>query len=486
MSKSTQLRNQSILSAWLPVVVIGVTLLILGVTIFVASRDLRHKIRGQITEQDARILYALWLSQQITDEEEGLLGVTDDPADQLAAIMQATMQATQLSQLSGLLGTRLFDAHGSFVIADPHVSETTLDPELAVRLRRFEPTSRFRPAADLSEVKPWLAAEEVHSGPLLEICIPLHGQHAREIVGIAQFILDGSDIAAAFQQLDRHLFLQAAVAFAAAGGLLVVVLALAFRQLQRTNQLLTERTHGLLKANQELVMAAKSSAVGAVTSHLIHGLKNPLSGLQAFVDSQGAMGENRVEADWQSAVSSAKKMQSMISEIVRVLRDEHGAASYQLTLGEFVGLLESKVKPLAAEAGVRVRCGLAAEASLTNREANLMNLILYNLIQNAVQATPRGKSVFVSFSEMNERIICEVRDEGPGIPDWQQAQLFQPCQSTKGGCGVGLAISRQLASSLGAELELKATGPNGTTFVLAFSKARRNLPDLQMGSTASS
>jgi signal transduction histidine kinase len=442
-------------------------LLILGATILIASRDLRHKIREQLAGQDAKILYALWLSQQIAQDAESELGVSANPADQLTAILHTA----QLPQLTGLLGTRLFDAQGNFVTGDPNVSETHLSIEEVSRLSRLEPLARFRPAADLSEVQPWLAMESPQSGPLLEICIPLHAQHQQRILGIAQFILDGRGMAAEFVRLDRNLTFQAGVAFAAGGGLLVIVLGLAFHQLQKVNRLLIDRTQSLLKANQELVLTAKTSAVGAVTAHLMHGLKNPLSGLQAFVAARGVALENDAESDWQLAVSSARRMQSMIAETVRVLRDEQGASPYEISMEEFVEMLEAKVKPLAIESGVQFHCELTAEATLTNREANLINLILYNLIQNAIQATPQGKSVGVSFSEHGDRIKCEVRDEGPGVPEQQQPLLFQPCQSTKGGCGVGLTISKQLANSLGAELDLKETGPQGSIFSFAFAKS---------------
>jgi nitrogen-specific signal transduction histidine kinase len=62
----------------------------------------------------------------------------------------------------------------------------------------------------------------------------------------------------------------------------------------------------------------------------------------------------------------------------------------------------------------------------------------------------------------------EVADEGPGLPPEMQARLFAPCPShKKGGSGIGLAISQQLANHLGAELELKHSSSKGCAFRLA-------------------
>jgi signal transduction histidine kinase len=263
--------------------------------------------------------------------------------------------------------------------------------------------------------------------------------------------------------------------------LLTIVLGLSFRKLERVNQLLRERSQSLLRANQELALAAKTSAVGAVSAHLIHGLKNPLSGLQTFVASRGAAPGPEEDADWQMAISSTRRMQTMINEIVRVLRDEDSGSQYELSLPELAAMLETKVGPLAREAGVVFTTEVQAEGILRNREANLLSLVLYNLVQNAIQATPRGKSVSLAFRPLDSSIVSVVRDQGPGIPESVRAELFKPCRSSKeGGTGIGLAISKQLANSIGAELELQESTTAGSVFTLTFQAAHPAVADPAM------
>jgi C4-dicarboxylate-specific signal transduction histidine kinase len=65
-------------------------------------------------------------------------------------------------------------------------------------------------------------------------------------------------------------------------------------------------------------------------------------------------------------------------------------------------------------------------------------------------------------------IDFEVRDQGAGLSPGVEARLFMPCTSgKKGGGGIGLAISKQLAHSLGAKLELTDSSPSGCTFRLS-------------------
>lgn len=276
---------QRLRSRRLPFLVIGVTLTILGGTILLARQQLRGKIREQIIGRDGEGLHAvaLMLFQQHEEEAEAdIVGPIEDPANQLTVLLKA-------SRLKGVLALRLFDAQGRFVEAFPlHVREANLHSADLPVLKKLRPASHFHEAIRLSEILFPLEGKGPETEPpvpLLEVNVPLHTRANSPLVGIAQFILEGQSIAAEFARLDRHLTLQALAAFVVGGGLLAVVIALAFRRLQQVHRLLEARTTNLLQANQELALAAKTSAVGAVTSHLIHGLKNPLSGLQSFVSN---------------------------------------------------------------------------------------------------------------------------------------------------------------------------------------------------------
>jgi signal transduction histidine kinase len=106
------------------------------------------------------------------------------------------------------------------------------------------------------------------------------------------------------------------------------------------------------------------------------------------------------------------------------------------------------------------------QAVLPNRAANLVALILGNLVQNAVEATPNGKVVRLTLTQSSEQLLAEVRDQGNGFPP--ERNVFAPCQSGKeGGSGIGLAISKQLANHLGAGLELRESSAAGCVFILS-------------------
>jgi len=463
MQKITQIERLLLRSRRLPWVLIGVTLLILATTILFASLQLRTGIRDQIAGRDGEVFHAVALFQLETDAKEiELLGPVTDPANLLPVVLKA-------SRLKGVVAARLFDADGRFVGGAPlEVREAAVDPLFLPALAHLRPVSRFLPAFPLARLfLPENGAADTRTMPLLEVNVPLHTGAESRLIGIAQFNIEGSGIAAEFAHLDRRLAIQGLIAFLVGGLIVVIAIAWAFRRLRQAHHLLSERTSSLLRANQELALAAKTSAVGAITSHLIHGLKNPLSGLQNFMSSLLPSEGDSPEADWEQAVAATHRMQGLINQVVAVLREEEGNVQYEVTLVELAEMVSAKVGPLSAQTGVRLITLCQGEAVLPNRVANLVALILLNLAQNALQATPAGRAVTLALTESGDQISCEVRDEGPGLSPALSAHLFAPCKSTKdGGSGIGLAISKQLAGHLGAALELARSTPSGCVFVL--------------------
>lgn len=101
--------------------------------------------------------------------------------------------------------------------------------------------------------------------------------------------------------------------------------------------------------------------------------------------------------------------------------------------------------------------------------------VISNLVRNARQAivaTGKPAEIAVSAREAEDAWFIEVRDTGPGLPPKAQEHLFQPFQGgiRKGGSGLGLAISSELVRGHGGMLDLKETGPAGTSFEICLPK----------------
>lgn len=454
MADLVKWRSRLARSRWLPVAVILVTVAVLGGIVHGARLRLASALREQLAGRDGEVLHAVMQSRQLGDEVPEPIASIEDPTEQFAVMLRA-------SRMKGVIAVRLLHPDGRFANALPvNVVEASLRSEFLPRLRALRPASRFHPAGSLHDV--FILSDDLprEGLPLLEVNVPLHAENSPQLAGIAQFIIEGNSLAGEFARLDATLARQAWFAFLGSAMLIAAILAWAFRALAR-------HSSDLQKANQQLALAARTSAVGAVTAHLIHGLKSPLSGLHLFVNSGTHGVASPAESDWHHAVAATRRMQTLINEVVSVLRDEERGDAYELTLAEVGELVSGRVKPLTTEQRVRFCLHVEGEATLTNRNANLLGLVLINLVQNGIQATPAGRAVTLALGVSDGRLICEVSDQGPGLPNRALENLFQPVTSSKeGGSGIGLAISKQLANHLGATLELRRSSPDGACFVL--------------------
>lgn len=440
---------------WTPVVIICLTLAILGGTILFGLHHVRESAKKQIISRDAEVMLAVSRFQEPAAREEAKeWEVLGDPT-----LDWRFELATALEALQGVLAVRVHDETGKFLSGIPvDVSPTDLPANELGILQGKGPISRFDPAQAAAEI--FANGDETKLNSVLTVSIPLFNQagtKGSEYAGSAQFVLDGESIAQQLAELDRDLWAQAVGVFGVAGAILLIGFIISFRQLGKY-------TEDLREANNQLALSARTSALGAVTAHLIHGLKSPLSGLHNFVSGQSP---DSGDVDWDSAVASTRRMQTLINEVVSVLREEETGAQYELELGELLEMVEGRTSALAAQFGSQLKTRQQADGSLNNRNANLVSLVLVNLVQNALQATPAGESVELRIERRDDSFYFEVRDRGAGLPGSIRENLFKPVSSTKeGGSGLGLAISNQLAGHLGAKLELKETGEQGTCFVL--------------------
>lgn len=429
-------------------------IIVFGVAIHFARVRSANLIKEQIINRDASVLYSAICLMR----DESFSTVSSDlelPSEQMNLILK-------ISNLKGVIAVRLFDRNGKFVNGVPvSVKEADLDETELMQVKALNPHARFYKEVKMGDLF-YFAPDNYKRDVLsvLEINIPLHKKGETVLLGIAQFLIEGTSVQNEFLALEKNLKIQSAIIFGIGSALIIAGLGFAFWKLY-------DRTVELQKANRELALSARASALGAITANLIHGLKNPIAGLQMLVNGKATNGEV-ADADWEQALKSIQRMKLMISEVSNFIKEETGATNIELTTEELANMVLNKTGTIARQRGVIIdvenRCH---DKNLPGRTANLTSIILTNLIENAVEATPSGKKVALKIESLDNNVIFQVIDEGSGLPRQMLENPFLPRASSKpGGSGIGLAISKQLANHLGAELRVKWTSEKGTCFEL--------------------
>jgi signal transduction histidine kinase len=442
----------------LPLLATAAVVLLFAVLVAAVSLSLRRDLRAQVLAREAEALLAVVrLQQSLAEDEWRALGIPQPEDDRFSSLLPTT-------RLRGVLALRLFEPSGELRDALPSPTALLhLDPADHSRVSRGEAFSRLVAAASAD-----MDLADGGSGPeLLEVLVPLATDTASSD-GTAQYLLDGAAVRAEFRTIDRGLLVLGGGVGFGGGALVALLLAWTFRRLAAARRALESQREDLARANRELLLAAKTSAVGAIASHLIHGLKNPLAGLEGFVRA-GAETPADAGAEtglaWQEAAETTGRVRALVNEVIAVLREESAPVDTTVEAADLLAATRDRLASEAAASGVRLVCVTCPSVELSSRAANLAGLVLRNLVMNAVEASPRGATVTLSVEVHTETAAFHVADQGGGLPESVCRELFRPQISRKpGGGGIGLALSHQLARHAGGTLELVRTSPQGTEF----------------------
>lgn len=448
-----------------PAVVLTATVVVFACAVLYVSFWLRSGLRQQILQREAEALTEV-AALQLTNEAAELarLGVAEVPGELLNAVLKT-------SKLRGVFAVRVFDADARFNGAVPlHLDEEPPGEADWNRLVALRPIARLHPDKAPGDVlgDPLAHPTRTAAEPLLETWLPLRNATSGQFAGAAQMWTDGNAIAREFAGLDRRIWTQAALAWAAGSAIIASLLAWAFRRLSAANAALRARTEDLLRANRELTLSAKTAALGAVAAHLMHELKNPVAGLEEFVATQSESGRGGSGGTELKAASElTRRLRAMIDDVVSVMRDEQSGVHFELSCTELAQIAAGKLTVMAAQRQISIQLAVQDAWPLPGRCANLAAMVLQNLLQNAVEASSPGAVVRLASAHTPSEVIFRVEDRGPGLPPPIRETLFQPSRSTKsGGTGLGLALSQQLARQCGGRLELVKSDGHGTTFQL--------------------
>jgi len=229
------------------------------------------------------------------------------------------------------------------------------------------------------------------------------------------------------------------------------------------------------QSQARLLATDRMVSVGTLAAGVAHEINNPLAflltNLHFAADALAAGGAQPlgpVREALQEAVEGAERVREIVRDLKAFARsDDRGRAPIDVER-----VLESSVKMAWNEIRHRARLvkRFGRVPPVLGEEARLGQVFL-NLALNAVQAIPEGdvagNTIELATRLEGDRVIVEVRDSGPGIPEAVRPQLFTPFFTTKPagvGTGLGLYICRDIVGSLGGTVE--ALSPEGGDTVL--------------------
>jgi len=250
---------------------------------------------------------------------------------------------------------------------------------------------------------------------------------------------------------------------------------------------LKEALTDLTKKNNELDEARKtaeaaSTAKGDFLAQMSHELRTPITAIQGFVRLLEASGLNASEQRYCMIIQQASdQLLQLIDDILDITKLQSNAIrleSSEFNLGECI---ETPIALMAATAHnkeLELVMDITPNVPLELVGDSLrIRQIIYNLVSNAIKFTPAGHvTVKVRASTPKDgqvTLLFQVVDTGIGIPDHQQARLFEAFSQADtsisrrfGGSGLGLSIVKQLVTLMQGTISLESTTGKGTSFII--------------------
>jgi PAS domain S-box-containing protein len=231
------------------------------------------------------------------------------------------------------------------------------------------------------------------------------------------------------------------------------------------------------RLEREAQRAQHFALLGRLAAGVSHEIRNPLGAVFLHVD---LLEEELRQPSPQSPALVAQSLAEIKTQLARLddLVQDYltlvRVANVQLDvqdLGRAVRTWAAEFQALAAAQGVTIAMQGLEDLGFVAFHANTLRRALLNLVQNALEAMPRGGTITLAGARTAAHVQLAVRDTGCGMPTERLDRIFEPLYTTKpGGTGLGLYIVREIVAAHGGEIAVRSAEGHGTTFTLGFRR----------------
>ena len=218
-------------------------------------------------------------------------------------------------------------------------------------------------------------------------------------------------------------------------------------------------------------------------ANVSHELKTPLTSIKGFVETlqNGAIENPEMAQKFLRIIMlEADRLTRLINDILTVSKLESGkdaAPNERIKLDEMADDVSEMLRILASEKQVAISCNHPQEHSVVMGNADRVEQMLINLIENAIKYNKQGGSVTVSLYNTPQSVNLSISDTGIGIPEENIPRLFERFyrvdkgrSQAMGGTGLGLSIVKHIVKSMNGMIEVHSKVNEGTEFLITLPR----------------
>ena len=248
-----------------------------------------------------------------------------------------------------------------------------------------------------------------------------------------------------------------------------------------------------------IIRAERLEGIAEMSGSLAHEIKNPLASIRSAVEQLSRM--PRATEDEKILSALVQRESDRVARVLSEFLDFARAGMTRVEALDITAIARNAARLASSQPGiadgVKIVDKFPSSPMTMEGDEDLIHRALFNLLLNAVQASPPNREVLIEGGELERHQLPDghpefergafgvlVTDQGPGIAPQIRDRLFDPFVTTKpGGSGLGLSIVQRAVQAHGGLVTVSPPGEE-TRFTIVLPKSRQALSNASSGSPA--
>jgi signal transduction histidine kinase len=222
----------------------------------------------------------------------------------------------------------------------------------------------------------------------------------------------------------------------------------------------------IFSSEDSLRQNEKLTTLGMLSAEIAHEIRNPLTVIKLLFESldlQFAAGDDR-QTDISVIGDKLNQLEEIVSRVLDFGRNRQGAHAH-FDLNDLIEETLRLVRLKLHQSKIEIAYQPPLQALLVEVNKGQIQQVMLNLILNATQVMPTGGRIEISCVSDPAQAAFIIRDNGPGIPESIQPDIFESFLTHRpGGTGLGLSISKRILRDHRGDIELVESSSTGSTF----------------------
>jgi two-component system sensor histidine kinase KdpD len=235
-----------------------------------------------------------------------------------------------------------------------------------------------------------------------------------------------------------------------------------------------EKARAQEEVNRAQVARQSEELKSTLLDAIAHEFKTPLTSIKAVTTDLLSDPEEALSQQQRGLVAiaddGADRLARLVNEAIQLARIEGGKFQLNREVHFPISLISAalrQMKPLTDGRDLKVEA--ADGLPLVFVDAELIQMVIAHLIDNAVKYTPAGSPIRIGASSTQGGVMIHVTDQGPGLTEDEQSRIFDKFYRGSGGqqlkgTGMGLAIAREIIRAHGEEIWVRSSPGQGSEF----------------------